>query len=870
MSAPNRNEEGLPPPASSLADLLDAPLLEPLAALPLAAVSAEGEVTHVNEAGVAAWGRLDGLRLPTEVVSALRQQEAQGLVPLAEPIGGLRVLSARHPAGGWLLVGYAGCGGEGEAPTDPLAEEAAVALLRLRADGVVTYANAEAEALTGLARAEMLGRTFGVELLYPEDRHRLTAALREARQSGRAEARVRLRAADGALRRVELRLSGGGGDAAAVLLDVTEHDEMTSALLQSEALYQTFLEQSPIAILHLDAEGVVTFENYQLRAITGEDPEDAWIGRPLAEVPGLDPRLADLVGGLLERGRSFGEGDLEYAPRGASPRLLAVHGAPICHPEQGIVGAALMVFDVTEERSRQRELEARRRYDAAEAGLRRAALTASSEHTLYEQGLRLLGETAHADAAFLLLPAEDGLEEDARWTREPERSLVPLRLAGPPEAAYAEAGAPSPLLQATSADEALAVPLRLSPERRGLLVLARSGSARWYPPEREGIAQGAVLLETLGSWVRAEARYRQVVDSIEDALFACTFEEGRRAFSFLARQVETLTGYPCEAFLEGEVGWTDRVVHEEDRAAVEAHERALRDGRESRLAYRIVRRDGAVRWLREGAAPHREAGRLTVAGILSDITEQKEGEASLMQAKLDAEAANRLKSSFLATMSHELRTPLGAIKGFAELLEEEVQGLNAPPDEVIEFAGVIRANAAKVLRLVSDLLDLARLQTDRLALACTPVPLRPLVSASAARHEAALAVRGVALRLDLPEPDPIVLADARRLDQVVEILLSNAVKFTEAGHVLIRAEAHPEGIRLHVEDTGIGIAEDYLPRIFEPLSQEDNRLNREYEGSGLGLALAQRLVEAMGGTLAVESRKGEGATFTVALPRADA
>jgi len=155
-------------------------------------------------------------------------------------------------------------------------------------------------------------------------------------------------------------------------------------------------------------------------------------------------------------------------------------------------------------------------------------------------------------------------------------------------------------------------------------------------------------------------------------------------------------------------------------------------------------------------------------------------------------------------------------------------------------------------------------------LARTPVPLHPLLAAAARRHEGGLAARGVALHLALAADDAIVLADARRLDQVADVLLANAAKFTEAGHVTVATASGPDGFSFSVTDTGIGIAEDYLPRLFEPLAQEDNRLNREYAGSGLGLALAQRLVEAMGGTITAASAKGEGSTFTVTLPRADA
>lgn len=887
----------------SVADFLDAPLVEPLAALPLAAVSESGEVLHVNEAGREIWGRLDGVRLPAEVIDAMCSRITGGLEPLPVSVAGARVLCTPRPGGdGWLLVGYADTtawdadqrASHADSTDDTLAEECAVALLRMRTDGVVIYANPEVEALTGYPRVSMLGRIFGLELLYPEDRYRFTSALRTARQQGDAFMRVRFSHADGSLRRAEIRLrhSNRAAEITAVLLDVTEHDEVASALLQSEALYQTFLEQSPVGILHLDCEGIVTFENYRLRTMTGEEADAAWIGRPLGDVSGLDPRLAELATEMLEQGRSFGENDLTFVGSDGQVRTFVVHGAPIRHPDQGIVGGALMVFDVTLERERERELRTRRRYDSAEASLRNAALTLATEHAFLDKAATLLGETAAADHVFVLLPAEElgAYEEEVRWAREPERSLVPLRLDAAvwPTADslegmfYARAGrfpktvagqAAEELLTGLQAAEALIIPFIRGAGRHGLLLLARNAaSGQWSSTERQALTQLGALFETLCGWMRAEERYRQVVTTIEDSLFAFSFgNEGQRSYSFVTRQVEALTGYPPDALLSGDVVWDSGVVHDDDRAAVEAHNLALREGRESRLLYRVRRCDGVVRWLRESATPGRDpAGRLVVAGILSDVTDQKEVEASLVRAKQDAEAANRMKSSFLATMSHELRTPLGAIKGFAELLEEEVQALGDPPDEVLEFAGVIRANAGKVLRLVSDLLDLAKLQTDRLTLDPSPVPLHPLLARSVSRYEQETAGGEVTLTADFEEGGPIVLADARRLEQVMDVLVSNAVKFTESGTITVEAVTQPETVVVRVSDTGIGIAPDYLPHVFEPLSQEDNRLNRDYEGSGLGLALAQRLMTAMQGTIEVDSEKGAGTTFTITLPRADA
>lgn len=864
MDTPNRNEALLISPSA-------------LAALPLAEVDEDGAVTFVNEAGEAFWGALRQVRLPSEILDALRTQPAEGAAALPVPVSGQRVLSLRT-ASGWLLLGYTGT----SANSRPLADEVPVPLLWLRRNGVLLYANPLVAELTGYARADMIGRPFLLEIVHPEDRHRLTRALREPED--RATLSLRIQRRDGVVRRAELLLRRLEGDeVGCVLRDVTEQNAVEAALLQNEVLYQSFLEQSPVGVLHLDADGVVTFENHRLRLMTGgEGPEATWLGRRLHEVLGLEESLPALVEQLLQEGTPIEEAAISFIRAGGERRHLLVHGTPIRHPDGGIVGGSLMLLDVTAAREREEELRLRNRYEEAEAALRNAALSHASGHAFLDEAARVLGETAGADHVYVLLPAEeaDAYEEETRWAREPERSLVPLRL-GPDEALglakgaafYARRGlrsaAAQALLEATGASEVLALPFGTEAERQGALLLVRrdASDAGWRPVEHRAIARLGDLFEVLWGWLQVEARYRQVVTTVEDSLFSLTFgPSGERQFTFVTRQVEALTGYAPGDLLSGAVAWGERVVHEEDRAAFAQHERTLREGRESRLMYRIRPRGGAVRWLRESATPSRDpGGRITVAGILSDVTEAKEAEVSLIRAMEEAEAANRVKSSFLATMSHELRTPLGAINGFADLLAEEVSALETPAPEIVEFAGVIQANAKKVLRLVNDLFDLASLQSGRITLERAPVALHPILERVAAIHRPALEARGLTLDLRLTPAEAVVSGDARRIEQVLEHLLSNAEKFTEEGGVSVETEVDERAVRVRVCDTGIGIGEEYLGQLFTPFTQEDNRLNREYEGSGLGLALVKRLVESMGGAIRAESEKGAGACFEVTL-----
>ncbi|MEM1043402.1 MAG: ATP-binding protein [Bacteroidota bacterium] len=662
--------------------------------------------------------------------------------------------------------------------------------------------------------------------------------------------------------------------------------EVEYALFQSEALYQTFLEQSPIGLAHLDAEGVVTFENHQLRAITGEDPEAAWIGQRIAEVGGLDPSLAGLVDQMLADGQPLGGSDLPFRRHDGAERVLRIHGTPIQHPEHGTVGAVLTVSDITAERARDEELALLRRYDEAEPELHHAARSQSSPADFLEEAAGILGATTRSDhAAVLLFDDTRGVYlETARWNRRAnDQATPPLRLdaqllpvvAGSPLAyAHTELGAPRlrHFLAAVGACEAVALPFHAVEAQGGVLLMLRDTEGeRWTRTESAALGRLGVLVQTLWAGLCAEARYRRIVASIEDCLFSFWFgPDGERTYSFLSDQVETITGYRAGAVLDGACSWRGTLVHPDDRTAFARHNRTLRAEHESRLVYRVQTAGGSVRWLRESATPRRDhAGRLVVAGVLSDVTEARETEADLIRTKQDAASATRVKSSFLSMMSHEIRTPLGAINGFADLLLEEVAELDDPPPVVAEFATTIREGSRKVLRLINDIFDLATLQSGRVDVEHNPVALHPVVEAAVRQHTPALADRDLDLVLDLDPADPVVLGDAGRLGSVLEQLLSNAAKFTDEGRVRVATESAPDAVHLRVEDTGIGVAPDYVADMFEPFSQGDNRLNRDYDGSGLGLALAKRLIEAMDGTITVESTQGEGTAFEITLPRAD-
>ena len=256
--------------------------------------------------------------------------------------------------------------------------------------------------------------------------------------------------------------------------------------------------------------------------------------------------------------------------------------------------------------------------------------------------------------------------------------------------------------------------------------------------------------------------------------------------------------------------------------------------------------------------------RKVLQAAIYDLGDRKATEKQLLQAKEAAEAGSRAKSEFLATISHELRTPLNAVLGLSQLMGQEIFGtLN---EKQKEYVNCIQSSGEHLLSLINDILDLSKVEAGKEQLCFVPLDIQDVCEYCLAMVREQAYDRGLELNLDIEPQAKICIADERRCKQMLLNLLSNAVKFTLAGKVSLIVRKLPEGICFTVEDTGIGIAAEKLPLLFEPFRQLDSGLNRQFAGTGLGLALTRSLARLHGGNVTVKSTLGQGSQFTLCLP----
>ncbi|MGB3681618.1 MAG: PAS domain S-box protein [Rubrobacteraceae bacterium] len=358
----------------------------------------------------------------------------------------------------------------------------------------------------------------------------------------------------------------------------------------------------------------------------------------------------------------------------------------------------------------------------------------------------------------------------------------------------------------------------------------------------------------------SEARFRALFD--QTAIGVCVADLDRRLTDTNAAY-QKITGYSAEEL----VGMsTLALTHPEDRAGDTGKRRAFAsdDSDNYRREKRYVRKDGEVVWANAASSLVRdEQGEPRfIMGVVEDVTERKQAEIALEKAKEEAEAANRAKSEFLANMSHEIRTPMNGVIGMSDLLMDT--DLDSEQREYVE---TVRSSGETLLTLINDVLDFSKIEAEKVELENIIFDLRTSVEDTAVLLAERAQSKGLQIASLVDYDVPTALrGDPGRLRQVLTNLLGNAIKFTEEGEVVLKAEISEEKeehamVRFEIRDTGIGMNEEQRGRLFESFVQADASTTRRYGGTGLGLAISQKLVGLMGGEIQVESEPGQGSAF---------
>jgi PAS domain S-box-containing protein len=359
----------------------------------------------------------------------------------------------------------------------------------------------------------------------------------------------------------------------------------------------------------------------------------------------------------------------------------------------------------------------------------------------------------------------------------------------------------------------------------------------------------------------SEIRYRVVAEQAGHLVYDHDLASGRIDW---AGPVAQVTGYSPEAFERGGIrAWEER-LHPADRAqTLRALQQARAESGKFQIEYWFLRADGRYVCMEDegvfladpAGQPHR------MLGTMKDVSDRKRVEQALREAKEEADKANRAKSQFLADISHELRTPLNAILGYAQILLRDT----ALPDKARSGIAVIQRSGDHLLGLINDILDLAKIESDKLEIHVQPFNLRDFLQGIADACAVRAKQKSLCFRMGSDPGLPAqVQGDERKLRQILFNLIGNAIKFTDAGEVEFTVDRDGERLRFSVADTGRGIRPEDLEQLFQPFRRVGDP-DQTTEGAGLGLAISRRLVELLGGALHVESAFGQGSRFWFAL-----
>jgi PAS domain S-box-containing protein len=722
------------------------------------------------------------------------------------------------------------------------------------ATGRLTYVSPNIEKLTGFSAAEIIED--GVRLLRGEDNpdtRRARASLEALFSHGEAydlECRVQRKSGEWIWvhdRAVASYERDGVRYADGLLSDITARKQAELALRQSEQFNREVIASAQEGVVVYDCEFRYQAWNRFMEELTGVPASRALGQRGFDLFPHLrEHKVDDMIRRALA-------GEVVHAPdmpfhvpsTHLSGWVSSVYG-PHFGANGEIVGVIGIISDITVRKQAESALHAseerfRSLFENATVGIYRTSPT---------------GEILVANPALVTMLGYQNLDELAKRNLEEQgfeptypRQLFHERMACDGEVKGLES-------VWTRLDGSVIFVRESARAIRG-----ESDQILYYDGIVEDVTERKLAEERLQE---SEERFRQMAENVEEVLLL--FDPQVNKVFYVNPAYAKVWGRSCESLYASPHSFLDG-IHPDDRPPIAAVSELSNRGR-GEWEYRIIRPDGAVRWVWDRAFPIRDsAGKvIRIAELVQDITERKQVEVATRKAMEAAEEANRAKSEFLANMSHELRTPMNAVIGMTELaLATE---LNVEQRGYLEM---VESSADSLLGLINSILDFSKIEAGRFELETTPFILEDVVDEALRPLSIQAFHKGLemACGIDPAIPSPLV-GDPVRLKQILVNLVENAVKFTERGEVVIRADMDSRkesevALHISVTDTGVGIPADKIAMVFEAFTQADGSLTRRYEGAGLGLAICSELVRMMGGSLWVDSEPGRGSTFHLTL-----
>lgn len=368
----------------------------------------------------------------------------------------------------------------------------------------------------------------------------------------------------------------------------------------------------------------------------------------------------------------------------------------------------------------------------------------------------------------------------------------------------------------------------------------------------------------------SEERFRRLAENARDVIFRMALPSGR--YEYMSPAVEALSGYPPSSFYQHPELVLEAILHPDLRERFKTGLARMTRGKAPAFSeYKIVRRDGQIRWVSQSNVLVRDEHGAVVAleGIAKDVTEQKLAEQAILAAKEEAEAATKAKTHFLANMSHDIRTPLNGILGCLQLLK--LTDLSGEQAEYVDNAAI---SSRRLIGIINDILDLSKVEAGKMELVKAPLRLRDFLATELKPLRSQAEQKGLAFAVDIePEVPASSILDPNRLSQILYNLVGNALKFTASGSIRLRVSLDNETgesggpvLRFEVSDTGMGIPMSFQENLFKPFRQGPGQASST-KGSGLGLMIVKRLVELFGGEIGYQSKPGEGSLFWFTLPQ---